>query len=371
MSTSDVPTVASAGSWSPVLVFGAILLVVLGVLYALRKPLVELCHAAFAAVVVAVHSVRVTSSACVCNGYVWRVAPGKLVNGKGRCAIAARCRESVCGPHSVCSAHADQIAKPQPECKGWHIPDDALRVSHDVVRSQMVDAWSSVMAAAVALPTKIYAGAAARARKLAIVFGYIVVMTAIRAGVTLVVTFLLYAMLLGVAWRLLVRSKGVKRAAFGVLVAIMLLTTFAPLVADLPVVSVNVSRHAQAYAAATCDPTQTAVVGLVDSGSTNHITNNEDYLVNIHSRERASLEGVGSTVTTAVGDAMAVFPQDADWTAFTKPKLLTNTLCARQHKTTRCCLRVLSKMMVCSEIQCTDACSFRTRSMANRPTLCH
>ena len=310
--------------------------------YACRGKLGACRDAVRALVTCAAHSYFVRRSLHVCNGFVWNLAPGKLVNGKNRHPIATRCRAAVCGDKSVCCAHVSQLSHEQPPCIGWRIPDNVLQTSNDIAMARVVAVWSTVVRWVSGVPTAVAAFTVQRSRQLVIVGVYAAVMFAIHVGFNMVVTIVLYAMLGGVAWKLMLRKSGVKWAVLGVFVAGVLLFAASPMFdtshvhgdggkpllgrADLE----GLPTTARAYnASRECDSAYDgSVVGLVDSGSTHHITTREEYLINVHSREHARLDGMGSTLTTAIGDTMAVFARNANFTQFTAPKMLTNTLCA-------------------------------------------
>ena len=308
--------------------------------FACRSKFVALADAISALFTLTVHSCLVYRSPHVCNGFVWKLAPGKFVNGKARHPIATRCRAAVCGDRSVCCAHVSQLSHRQPPCIGWRIPDDVLHTSTDVAIARVFAVWSAVVLWVSSVPAAMVAFSVTQSRKLAIVCMYSAVMIAIHIGLNMVITVVLYAMIGGVAWKLMRRTKGVRRAILGVFVAGTLCFAATPMFDGLKMRtcltmlgctdSAPLSPSARAYnASLRCGAAHDgSVVGLVDSGSTNHITTREEYLINVHSREHSRLDGMGSTLTTAIGDSMAVFARNGDFTEFTEPKMLTNTLCA-------------------------------------------
>ena len=308
--------------------------------FACRSKFVALADTISALFTLTVHRCLVYRSPHVCNGFVWKLAPGKFVNDKARHPIATRCRAAVCGDKSVCCAHVSQLSHREPPCIGWRIPDDVLHTSTDVAMARVVTVWSAVVLWVSSVPAAMVAFSVTQSRKLAIVCMYSAVMIAIHIGLNMVITVVLYAMLGGVAWKLMRRTKGVRRAILGVFVAGTLCFAAAPMFGTLKMRtcltmlgrtdSAPLSPSARAYnASLRCgDAHDGSVVGLVDSGSTNHITTREEYLINVHSREHSRLDGMGSTLTTAIGDSMAVFARNDDFTEFTEPKMLTNTLCA-------------------------------------------
>jgi hypothetical protein len=246
--------------------------------------------------------------------------------------------------------------------------------------ARVVVVWSTSVLWVSGVPAAVAAFAVKHSRKFALVGMYAAVMLAIHIGFNMVVTIVLYAMLGGVAWKLMLRTSGVKRAILGGFVAGILLSAASPMFdtshvhgdGGIPLLGraylEGLPTAVRAYNASRgCDSAYDgSVVGLVDSGSTHHITTREEYPINVHSREHARLDGMGSTLTTAIGDTMAVFARNANFNQFTAPKMLTNTLCAphQDHtllsesaleadgiyrdKRTRCLLKSLSVAQIAS-----------------------